>query len=137
MCELLSYQMNRIESEGFHTNRVTRSLNETGFSLLRGLSPVALYFRVTVETGLSDDEADTAAYEKMKKCSPVTRLSSVVAPTLLLVGTKDKRVPSSQSIHYYNSLLSNNVQTKYGHCFRVLIYTLKGMLIMNCEGLSC
>lgn len=68
-----------------------------------------------VETGLSYielEEMNATAFEKMRKCSPITHVSSVAAPTLVLVGSKDKRVPSSQGIHYYYRLLSNNVKTK-------------------------
>jgi dipeptidyl aminopeptidase/acylaminoacyl peptidase len=85
-------------------------------SLLQSLNPVDLFFRAAVETGLSYselEEMNVTAFEKMRKCSPIIHISSVVAPTLLLLGSKDKRVPSSQGIHYYNRLLSNNVKTKY------------------------
>jgi dipeptidyl aminopeptidase/acylaminoacyl peptidase len=63
------------------------------------------------------------ALEKMKKCSPISYVSSVVAPTLLLIGSKDRRVPSSQGINYYYSLKANNVKTKYVDYFCTFIHT--------------
>ncbi|KDR18399.1 acylamino-acid-releasing enzyme-like isoform X2 [Zootermopsis nevadensis] len=70
---------------------------------------------VAVETAVPykrADEMDLTALEKMRKCSPITYVSSVVAPTLLLIGSKDRRVPSSQAINYYYSLKANNIKTK-------------------------
>jgi acylaminoacyl-peptidase len=72
--------------------------------------------RVAVETGIpytSVEEMNLTALEKMKKCSPISYVSNVTAPTLLLIGSKDRRVPSSQGINYYYSLKANNVKTKY------------------------
>jgi acylaminoacyl-peptidase len=97
---------------------------------------VDLFFRAAVETGLSYselEEMNATAFEKMRKCSPITHVSSVVAPTLLLLGSKDKRVPSSQGIHYYNRLLSNNVKTKYVDYFYIFIYTLKHGIIRDAD----
>ncbi|PSN32214.1 hypothetical protein C0J52_17006 [Blattella germanica] len=68
-----------------------------------------------VEAGfpyLETKEMSLEAFEKMKKCSPIHHVSNVVAPTLLMVGSKDKRVPSSQGIHYYYRLKSQNVKTR-------------------------
>ena len=58
------------------------------------------------------EEMSLEAFEKMKKCSPIHHVSKVVAPTLLMIGSKDKRVPSSQGIHYYYRLKSQGVKTK-------------------------
>ncbi|XP_069703712.1 acylamino-acid-releasing enzyme-like isoform X2 [Periplaneta americana] len=68
-----------------------------------------------VESGFSFTKIDNinmTEFEKMKKCSPICYVSNVTAPTLLSIGTKDKRVPSSQGINYYYSLKANNVKTK-------------------------
>lgn len=66
---------------------------------------------------------DLTALEKMRKCSPITYVSSVVAPTLLLIGSKDRRVPSSQAINYYYSLKANNIKTKYVDYFCTFVPT--------------
>jgi len=49
---------------------------------------------------------------KMWLCSPVAHAHKVKAPTLLCVGAKDRRVPCSQSIEFYNILKSQGVETK-------------------------
>jgi acylaminoacyl-peptidase len=70
---------------------------------------------VSVETGFpytKYEDISLAAFEKMKKCSPCSYASNVVAPTLLLLGSKDKRVPSSQGIHYYYILKAHNIKSK-------------------------
>jgi acylaminoacyl-peptidase len=77
---------------------------------------MAFFCRTAVECGVPYtklEEMNLTAFEKMKKCSPINYVSSVVAPTLLLIGRKDRRVPSSQGIQYYYSLKANNVKTKY------------------------
>ncbi|KAJ9593044.1 hypothetical protein L9F63_027712, partial [Diploptera punctata] len=58
------------------------------------------------------EEMSLEAFSKMKECSPIFHVSKVVAPTLLMIGSKDLRVPSSQGIHYYYRLKSQNVKTK-------------------------
>jgi dipeptidyl aminopeptidase/acylaminoacyl peptidase len=111
-------------------------LKEIGFFLLQRLNPVAFSSRAAAETGIlyaELEEMNTKAFEKMKKCSPITYVSNVVAPTLLLVGSKDRRVPSSQGIHYYYRLHSNNVKTKYADYFCIFICTLKIIRDANYE----
>lgn len=44
--------------------------------------------------------------------SPVSFVNDVKAPTLLLVGKNDVRVPPPQSISYYNMLRERNIKTK-------------------------
>nr|CAD7577209.1 unnamed protein product [Timema californicum] len=58
------------------------------------------------------EEPSSEVFEKMKKCSPISHVSEVVAPTLLLIGKKDLRVPSSQGIHYYHLLRANDITTR-------------------------
>jgi hypothetical protein len=49
---------------------------------------------------------------KMYAASPMAHVHKVVAPTLLVLSSKDKRVPMLQSIHYYNELKARGVVTK-------------------------
>ncbi|KMQ95719.1 acylamino-acid-releasing enzyme [Lasius niger] len=51
-------------------------------------------------------------FVKMKKCSPISHIDKVKAPTLICIGTKDLRVPSSQGTMWYNRLKTNKVKTK-------------------------
>ncbi|XP_020296505.1 acylamino-acid-releasing enzyme-like isoform X2 [Pseudomyrmex gracilis] len=51
-------------------------------------------------------------FVKMKKCSPIVHADKVKAPTLVCIGTKDLRVPSSQGTMWYQRLKINNVKTK-------------------------
>jgi dipeptidyl aminopeptidase/acylaminoacyl peptidase len=73
---------------------------------------------------MKSEEISVAAFEKMKKSSPCSYVSNVVAPTLLLIGSKDKRVPSSQGIHYYYSLKAHNIKSKYVDYFCTFICSL-------------
>jgi hypothetical protein len=69
-----------------------------------------------VESGTWKTNPATSAVEelvKMYNASPLAHVHKVVAPTLLVLSTKDKRVPMLQSIHYYNELRSRGVTTKY------------------------
>jgi dipeptidyl aminopeptidase/acylaminoacyl peptidase len=89
---------------------------------------VTLLSRVSVETGFpytKSEEISLAAFEKMKKCSPCSYASDVVAPTLLLLGSKDKRVPSNQGIHYYYILKAHNIKSKYVDYFYTFICSLE------------
>lgn len=43
-------------------------------------------------------------YHSLYQCSPIRYLSRVVAPTLILLGAMDRRVPDSQGKEYYHSL---------------------------------
>ncbi|KAH0948413.1 hypothetical protein HN011_002804 [Eciton burchellii] len=61
-------------------------------------------------TGPQPDDMDI--YIKMKKCSPIVHVDKVKAPTLICIGTKDLRVPSSQGMMWYHRLKANNVKTK-------------------------
>lgn len=77
--------------------------------------------RCVVEAGypynvLSPDEPTNNTlidmFVKMKKCSPIVHADKVKAPTLVCIGTKDLRVPSSQGTMWYQRLKINNVKTK-------------------------
>ena len=49
---------------------------------------------------------------KMHRSSPIAHVDKVKAPTLLVIGLKDKRVPPLQSIEYYRDLKERGVPTK-------------------------
>lgn len=49
---------------------------------------------------------------KMYNASPVSHLPSITAPTLLLLGGKDLRVPLRQGVEFYHALKANLVTTK-------------------------
>ncbi|XP_016665011.1 acylamino-acid-releasing enzyme-like [Acyrthosiphon pisum] len=53
---------------------------------------------------------------KLADCSPCKNVHKVQAPTLLLLGEKDLRVPPSQGLAYYHLL------KKHGVTARVLMY---------------
>jgi acylaminoacyl-peptidase len=44
--------------------------------------------------------------------SPIAYLNNVVAPTLMAIGMKDRRVPPSQGLEYYHALRAKGVPTK-------------------------
>jgi len=51
--------------------------------------------------------------------SPIAHLKNAIAPTLIGLGMKDKRVPPSQGIEYYHALRAKHVPTKllvYNDC---------------------
>lgn len=49
---------------------------------------------------------------RMKRSSPVFHVDSVVAPVLMALGAKDRRVPASQGTDYYHMLRARGVATK-------------------------
>lgn len=49
---------------------------------------------------------------QMKACSPVAHVNKVVAPTLICLGAKDRRVPHSQGIEFFHLLRSRGITTK-------------------------
>lgn len=51
-------------------------------------------------------------YAKMYDVSPIRHARYVKAPTLLLLGKKDLRVPMSQGLQYYHKLRAYNIKTK-------------------------
>lgn len=48
----------------------------------------------------------------MWKASPVAHIDGVVAPTLVALGAKDRRVPQSQGLEWFHALKSRGVTTK-------------------------
>lgn len=48
----------------------------------------------------------------LRSVSPIIHVGAVKAPTLMLIGAKDRRVPQSQGISYYHTLRSLGVTTK-------------------------
>lgn len=73
-----------------------------------------------MEAGLSYDESkhlipavqNTADAEKLRLYSPVNLAHQVKCPTLLHLGTRDVRVPMSQGLIYYRTLLSHGKDVK-------------------------
>lgn len=51
----------------------------------------------------------------MRNASPIVHAHKVKAPTLLLIGSKDLRVPHHQGTEYYLRLKANGVTTRYVH----------------------
>uniref|UniRef100_A0A8D8QWV6 acylaminoacyl-peptidase n=1 Tax=Cacopsylla melanoneura TaxID=428564 RepID=A0A8D8QWV6_9HEMI len=66
----------------------------------------------TLDGPNTDPETLTLMFNKMRQMSPLAHVDKVVAPTLLLIGKKDLRVPASQGLHFYHRLKANNVTTK-------------------------
>ena len=52
------------------------------------------------------------ALSKMFDMSPISKISNVSSPTLIVLGAADKRVPISQSIEYYHTLKSQGTKTR-------------------------
>lgn len=50
--------------------------------------------------------------ETMWKASPVAHVDGVVAPTLITIGARDRRVPQSQGLEWFHALKSRKVTTK-------------------------
>ncbi|KAJ6643367.1 Acylamino-acid-releasing enzyme, partial [Pseudolycoriella hygida] len=75
---------------------------------------------VYVECGLPYDESkhliptvqSTSDAEKLRLFSPVNLAHQVKCPTLIHLGTKDVRVPMSQGLIYYRTLLSHGKDVK-------------------------
>ncbi|XP_030750320.1 acylamino-acid-releasing enzyme-like [Sitophilus oryzae] len=57
-------------------------------------------------------EPNTDHLLKMRNATPIMHAHKVTAPTLLLIGSKDLRVPPSQSLEYYTRLKSNNIKVR-------------------------
>lgn len=48
----------------------------------------------------------------MRRCSPIAHVHRVKAPTAIMLGSNDKRVPCHQGIEYYRRLRANGCETK-------------------------
>lgn len=67
------------------------------------------------EAGYLYNPASIASIESlaaMRQCSPIQHIANVKAPTLLMLGKKDLRVPFSQGMAFYHTLHANGVITK-------------------------
>lgn len=67
------------------------------------------------EAGLAYNPASVVTKDEldaMRCCSPIQHASNVKAPTLLMLGKKDLRVPYSQGLMYYHTLHANGVSSK-------------------------
>lgn len=74
-------------------------------------------YRVITEAGYNYPDVDNLTNSeelliKLANCSPCKNAHKVQAPTLLLLGEKDLRVPPSQGLSYYHLLKKHNVTTK-------------------------
>lgn len=70
-----------------------------------------------VESGLGDGSElekllEPKTLTRMWEVSPIRYVNQVKAPTLLLVGKVDRRVPPTQSIEYYRALQLRGVKTR-------------------------
>lgn len=61
----------------------------------------------------SDSPLTLEKIDALAKKSPMFIADKIIAPTLLLLGKKDLRVPCSQGITLYNLLKSRNIKTRY------------------------
>ena len=59
---------------------------------------------------------DMAAFQRLYEVSPIAALGRVRTPTMLMIGTGDRRVPPAQSYDYYRALQSMGVPA------RLLVY---------------
>jgi len=76
-----------------------------------------LIFRDITEGGYNYSEVDSLANSKdilmkLADCSPCKNVHKVQAPTLLLLGEKDLRVPASQGLAYYHLLKKHGVTAR-------------------------
>jgi acylaminoacyl-peptidase len=67
--------------------------------------------------------ASEAAMLQMRRCSPIHHVHRVVAPTLLCLGAKDRRVPPSQGHEFYHVLRAQGVTTRCE--YHIYISTLR------------
>lgn len=49
---------------------------------------------------------------RMRKSSPIEHAHKIIAPTYLMIGAKDLRVPPSQGIELYHRLKANGTNVK-------------------------
>ncbi len=70
-----------------------------------------------VEAGLGDGSElekilNAKTLSVMYECSPIKYVAQVKAPTLLLVGKTDRRVPPTQAVEYYRALQLHGKKVK-------------------------
>jgi len=71
---------------------------------------------IPLERGFLSGLKSIEEAEKLFKASPISRVSNVKAPTLMLLGTEDLRVPMSQGLSFYRALKT------YGKTTEVRMY---------------
>lgn len=76
-----------------------------------------IFYRAVIEAGFNYSDLNTLVDSKdvmikLADCSPCKYAHKVQAPTLLLLGEKDLRVPPSQGLSYYHLLKKHGVTTK-------------------------
>lgn len=71
------------------------------------------------------------ALAAMRNCSPIQHASNVKAPTCLMLGKKDLRVPYSQGLMYYHTLHANGIATKYVSINKLPFSKLSSKIIFN------
>jgi acylaminoacyl-peptidase len=59
---------------------------------------------------------------QMHKCSPVAYVNNVVTPTLICLGLKDRRVPSSQGLEFFQLLRARGKMKEVIHTINTLLY---------------
>jgi len=64
-----------------------------------------------VESGAKTDQPEID-YETMYRVSPMSRAHLIKAPTLIMLGDSDRRVPPSQGLELYHKLKSLGVETE-------------------------
>lgn len=75
--------------------------------------PDSCIVKVGLESGIELEKIHNPETPKeMFNCSPIKYVADVKVPTFLLVGKVDKRVPPTQSIEYYQSLLFRGKKAK-------------------------
>lgn len=91
----MEYQFNQ-----FNNAQIRRASAVTGVPFMEKLPPN------TKETKW------TELMVKMFNHSPIQHADKVKAPTLMILGSEDLRVPMSQGKLWYNRLIANSVETK-------------------------
>lgn len=79
-----------------------------------------LYLRCSYEAGSEFNEVgpiDDVLLMKMRKSSPLIYAHNVKAPTLLCLGSKDKRVPHYQGVEFYHKIKANGCEARFTYHF--------------------
>lgn len=90
-----------------------------------------------VETGeryTGGEVATAKQLSHMLSCSPLSGVDRVRAPTLLLVGSGDRRVPASQAFDYRQALVSRGVETQlrvYEDCHSLMKPAVIGDVLVH------
>lgn len=81
------------------------------------VSGCVFFYRAITEAGFNYTDVNVLANSvevmlKLANCSPFINVHKVQAPTLLLLGEKDLRVPPSQGLAYHYLLKKHGIITK-------------------------